>query len=119
MTSPAVNLLLAAVRHRYGAATDQDVVNAAAGIAPAGWDGVFAAARVHAVTPLLDLGMAQAAAEIPADAAGSADGAESLDTNSIHATAHAPAYSVADGDPPQPSALSADDPAILRVSPDR
>ena len=74
MTSPAVDLLLAAVRHRYGAATDQDVQSAAAAIPAAGWDAAFDAARVHAVTPLLDLGLAKAGAEIPTEAREHLDG---------------------------------------------
>lgn len=56
MTGAEADLLLQAVRRRYGASTEEQVRDAAVRVTD--WDGVLRAAQIHAVTPLLHAGLA-------------------------------------------------------------
>ena len=54
--NPVVDLLLAAVRYRYGAADQDDVREAARAAATQGPDQILGAARRHALTPCGSVG---------------------------------------------------------------
>lgn len=76
--TPAADLMLQAIRRRYGAASPAQVAEAAARVTD--WDGVFRLAHTHAVTPLLYEGLA---GDVPVPDAARADLEDRVQANRV------------------------------------